>query len=113
MISVLIAQQQTFVRAGLAALLNRQSGVEVIAEAANGDDALEQISAHRPGVALLDVALPGLPGIEVVLRVRDRGLSTPCLSGSGGFSTLGGPITPRMANIVAADANRDARRSLA
>ncbi len=57
---------------------------EVVGEAANGLDALEGILALKPDVAVLDVEMPGLTGLEVVRRLRDRGSRTPVILCSGG-----------------------------
>jgi DNA-binding NarL/FixJ family response regulator len=68
-IRVLIADDHTLVRAGFRGLLRGIEGVEVIAEASDGRAALELIRSLRPDLALLDVSMPGLNGLEVVARV--------------------------------------------
>lgn len=67
-IRVLLADDHTLVRAGIHALLQGLHGIEVVAEAADGREALRLIGACRPDVALLDVAMPGLNGLEVASR---------------------------------------------
>lgn len=69
-IRVLLAEDHTLVRAGLRALLKDAAGVEIVAETGDGQDALRQICAHRPDVALLDIAMPGLNGLDVLIRVK-------------------------------------------
>jgi DNA-binding NarL/FixJ family response regulator len=64
-IRVLLADDHTLVRAGIRSLLETIEGVEVVAESGDGLDALEMIGKHRPDVALLDIGMPGLNGIEV------------------------------------------------
>jgi DNA-binding NarL/FixJ family response regulator len=64
-IRVVIAHSRYLVRAGLRALLEREAGIIVIDEAANGDDAVAVASRLRPDVLLLDVRLPGLDCVEV------------------------------------------------
>jgi len=72
-IRVLIADDQEMVRRGLRRILDSQSDIEVVAEAADGVTALEQAERLLPDVALLDVRMPGLDGLEVTRRLA----STP------------------------------------
>lgn len=65
---MVIADDHALVRAGIRALLERISDVEVIAEAGDGNEALTLIGELRPDIVLLDIAMPGLSGLEV-LRV--------------------------------------------
>jgi DNA-binding NarL/FixJ family response regulator len=69
MIRVLIADDHNLVRAGFRALLQNLEGVEVVAEASEGREALEIIKRSRPDVAMVDIAMPGLNGMEVAARV--------------------------------------------
>jgi DNA-binding NarL/FixJ family response regulator len=69
MIRVVLADDHALVRAGLRALLERIDGVTVVAEAADGRAALAAIEEHKPDVALVDIAMPELNGLEVVGRV--------------------------------------------
>jgi DNA-binding NarL/FixJ family response regulator len=62
-IQVLVADDEALVRAGVRAILATDVGVEVIAEAADGHQAVELVRAHRPHVALLDIRMPGLDGL--------------------------------------------------
>ena len=71
-IRVLLADDHALVRAGFRALLHSLGDVEIVAEAGDGDDALRLIEAHQPDVALLDIAMPGLNGLEVAARVAQR-----------------------------------------
>lgn len=68
-IRVLLADDHTLVRAGIRALLLNIDGVEVIAEAADGETALHLIESHRPDLALLDIAMPRLSGLDVATTV--------------------------------------------
>jgi DNA-binding NarL/FixJ family response regulator len=68
-ISVFLADDHTVVRAGLRALLEAQDDIEVIGEAADGRDMLEQAIELRPDVAILDITMPELNGIEVTARL--------------------------------------------
>ncbi len=67
---VLLAEDHTMVRAGIRELLLKLGYVDVVAEAGNGREALEQIREHRPDVVLMDITMPDLNGLEVLQRVR-------------------------------------------
>ena len=69
---VLLADDHTLVRAGIRSLLEAMDGVEVVAESGDGREALELIGKHRPDVALLDIGMPGLSGLEVAKRASDE-----------------------------------------
>ncbi len=71
-ITVLLADDHTLVRAGLHALLEQIPNVEVVAEAPGGTAALALVEQYQPDIALLDVAMPDLSGLEVARQVRDR-----------------------------------------
>jgi len=79
-IRVLLADDHPALRVGLRVLLEQAPGVEVVAETGDGVQALEQIVALEPDVAVLDCRLPGLPGTEVAAQVRRRGLATRILA---------------------------------
>ncbi|MGZ4272063.1 MAG: response regulator [Solirubrobacteraceae bacterium] len=64
MIRVLLAEDQAMVRGALAGLLSLESDVEVVAQVARGDEVLAAARAHKPDVALLDIEMPGLGGLE-------------------------------------------------
>lgn len=66
-LTCLIADDHPAVVASLTGFLE-QSGIEVIAQARGGEDALAQIEARNPSIALLDVRMPGMGGVEVVRR---------------------------------------------
>lgn len=68
-IRVLLADDHTLLRAGVRSLIEVLPDLHVIAEAANGEEALELIALHDPDVALLDIAMPKLNGLEVTARV--------------------------------------------
>jgi DNA-binding NarL/FixJ family response regulator len=69
-IRVLMAEDHALVRAGLCALLRNVAGIEVIAATGDGQDALRLIHEHRPDVALLDITMPGLNGLDVLARIK-------------------------------------------
>lgn len=67
-IRVLLADDHALVRAGLRALLERLPRVEVVGEAGHGREALQQIASLRPDVALMDIAMAGMNGLEATMR---------------------------------------------
>jgi len=69
-IRILIADDHVTVREGLAAIIERQSDMEVVAEASNGIDAFELWQQKRPDVALLDLRMPGLDGVGAIKEIR-------------------------------------------
>jgi DNA-binding NarL/FixJ family response regulator len=69
-VSLLIADDHGVVRGGLRALLDRQADMEVVAEAADGADALAQALATRPDLCILDVAMPKLTGLQVARELK-------------------------------------------
>lgn len=70
MIRVLLAEDQAMVRGALAALLSREADIEVVAEVARGDTAVETALVARPDVALLDIEMPGGGGLTVAQSLR-------------------------------------------
>ncbi len=71
---ILIVDDHVLVRAGIRALLEKLPGIEVIAEASEGRAALESIRKDTPDIVLMDIAMPGLNGLEATRRiVRDSG----------------------------------------
>ena len=70
MIRVLLADDHTLVREGLRQLLGTAPGIEVAGEAANGDEALALVKANDYDLAVLDLSMPGLAGIDLVKRVK-------------------------------------------
>jgi DNA-binding NarL/FixJ family response regulator len=66
---VLLVEDHGLVRAGFRALLDGISGVYVVGEAADGRSGLSMIRSKKPNVVLMDIALPGLNGLEVLERV--------------------------------------------
>lgn len=69
MVRILIADDHSVVRAGLRALLERQSHFRVIAEASTGEEAIAKAQEVQPDVAVLDIRMPGLSGIEACRRI--------------------------------------------
>ena len=69
MIRVLLADDQTLVRSGFRALLERADDIEVVGEAGNGEEAIALTRAHRPDVVLMDVRMPGTDGLTATRRI--------------------------------------------
>ena len=79
-IRVLVADDQELVRAGLVAVLATQPDFDVVAEAADGLQAVEEVRRHRPDVALMDIRMPHLDGIGATGQIcADARLSTRVL----------------------------------
>ena len=72
MIRVLIAEDHTIVRKGLRSLLDAEPGIEVIAEAKDGQEAVEKTERLRPDVVVTDISMPGLNGLEATRRIKKR-----------------------------------------
>jgi DNA-binding NarL/FixJ family response regulator len=69
LIRILAADDHALLRKGLAAVINAEPDLKLVAEAANGEDAIEKFRAHRPDVVLMDLQMPGLNGIEATVRI--------------------------------------------
>jgi DNA-binding NarL/FixJ family response regulator len=81
-VRILIADDHTLLRAGIRALLENLPGVEVVAEAGNGRDALAAAEVHRPDIVLTDIAMPMMNGLELTTRLGSDfpGIKTIILS---------------------------------
>jgi two-component system response regulator NreC len=73
---VLIADDHPLIRSGLRALLGREREFEVVGEAADGYQALELVEQLKPDVAMLDVSMPRLNGIDVAQKISEKTPST-------------------------------------
>ena len=69
-IRVVIADDHALLREGIHALLSRESDFEVVGEAADGREAIARCRALKPDVVLMDIAMPGLGGLEASLEIR-------------------------------------------
>lgn len=77
MIRVLLVDDQPLIRSGFRALLDLEDDIEVVAEAGDGGQAVELARLHLPDVALVDIRMPGVDGIEATRRIAaDPALST-------------------------------------
>ncbi|TAN03842.1 MAG: response regulator [Rhodanobacteraceae bacterium] len=76
MIRVVLVDDHELVRSGFCLILSGQADIEVVGEASNAEDGLRLIRATAPDVALVDVHMPGMSGIELTERVQRAGLAT-------------------------------------
>ncbi|MBW2096824.1 MAG: response regulator transcription factor [Deltaproteobacteria bacterium] len=70
MIRVLLADDHQIVRAGLCRIVEESAEMQVVAEASDGEEALRLANETKPDVAVIDISMPGLDGLEVVSRLR-------------------------------------------
>jgi two-component system, NarL family, nitrate/nitrite response regulator NarL len=75
-IRVVIADDHAILRDGLRKLLEAEQGFEVVGEAWNGDEAVDVTRRVEPDILLLDLAMPGRPGLEVLRELNDKSLPT-------------------------------------
>ena len=78
MITVLLADDEGMIRSALAALLRLEDDIQVVAECADGTEALAEATRLQPDVCLLDLEMPGLDGVEVAERLR-RTVASRCI----------------------------------
>jgi DNA-binding NarL/FixJ family response regulator len=71
-IRILICDDHALLRGGVATLLSAESDMNLIAEACNGEDAVEKFRMHHPDVTLMDLQMPGLSGIDAIARIRSE-----------------------------------------
>jgi DNA-binding NarL/FixJ family response regulator len=116
---VVIADDHPFYRQGLARLLS-QSGVEVVGQASNGPGAIELVERTAPDVAVVDLNMPGMSGVEVTRRLNERmpasrvlvvsvsaqeeDVTEAILAGASGYVLKDGPVEEVVAGIRAAAA---------
>ena len=72
MIRVLVAEDQAMVRGALSALLGLEADITVVAEVARGDEVVPAAQATKPDVALLDIEMPGLDGLQAAAALREH-----------------------------------------
>jgi len=71
-IRVLLADDHAVVRQGVRQFLEEDPGIEVVAEASDGTEALRLVENHQPDVAVLDIRMPGMSGVGATRRIRER-----------------------------------------
>jgi two-component system, NarL family, response regulator len=72
LIRILIVDDHLVVRVGLRSMIDSQSDMRVVGEAANGREAVELFRAHRPDVVLMDLRMPEMNGVEATVAIRDE-----------------------------------------
>ena len=70
MIRILSVDDHALLREGIAALLGNQTDMELVAEASNGREAVEQFRKHRPDITLMDLQMPEMSGIDAISAIR-------------------------------------------
>src|SRR5664279_6502083 len=69
-LTVLIVDDHPMMRLGIAAIIDDQPDMTVVAQASTGEDAVELWRQHRPHVTLMDLRLPGMSGVEAIRAIR-------------------------------------------
>ena len=72
MIGILSVDDHPLLREGIAALVNSESDMKLVAEATNGKEAIEKFRLHRPDVTLMDLQMPALNGIDAIIGIRSE-----------------------------------------
>lgn len=70
MINVMLVDDHDLVRKGIRRLLDDTSGIKVVAEATDGEQAIQQVRRERPDVILMDVSMPGIGGLEATRKIK-------------------------------------------
>jgi two-component system response regulator DesR len=99
-VRVLLAEDQSMVREALAALLSLEGDIEVVAQVSRGDEVLQAVLEHRVQVAVLDIEMPGMTGIEAAALVKRQSPATKVVIAT----TFGRPGYLRRAMEAGADA---------
>jgi len=71
-ITVAVVDDQALVRSGLAMILDHQTDIEIVAEAATGEEAIDVARQHRPDVMLMDIRMPKMDGLEATSRIVEK-----------------------------------------
>jgi DNA-binding NarL/FixJ family response regulator len=71
-IRILVVDDHPLLREGIAALLAGKKDLELVAQASNGAEGIEQFRKHKPDVTLMDLQMPGLSGIDAIIGIREQ-----------------------------------------
>lgn len=85
-IRVVIADDHHFVRKGLTQFLSEENEIDVVAECADGLDAMKAIHDHRPDLLVLDLRMPRMNGLELLARMKEESIDTPVVLLVGNIS---------------------------
>jgi two-component system nitrate/nitrite response regulator NarL len=113
---IVIADDHETYRGGLARAIRRFGTLDLVGEAADGSEALEVILELSPDIALLDVRMPGLDGLELARRLRELGgIAVVLLTGTDTAEIAGAAEAAGVAGLLSKDMARDdiCRRLLA
>ncbi|MBV9299880.1 MAG: response regulator transcription factor [Verrucomicrobia bacterium] len=72
LIRILTVDDHPLLREGIAALVNAEPDMKLIAEAVNGEEAIEKFRLYRPDVTLMDLQMPSMNGVDAISRIRDE-----------------------------------------
>ncbi len=75
-IKLIIADDHHIFRKGILSIASEDENIEILGEAANGDEALKLIEEKQPDIAILDIDMPGLSGLDVARKIKERKLNT-------------------------------------
>lgn len=75
-VTVVLADDHVMVRNGIRMVLEAEGGIEVVAEAADADEAARRTLGHKPDILLLDLSMPGTPAIEAIPKIVERSPDT-------------------------------------
>jgi two-component system, NarL family, response regulator DesR len=75
-IRIVLAEDQAMVRGALAALLGLEGDLRIVAQAGDGDAAWRDVLAHAPDLLVTDIEMPGMTGLDLALKLQERGLPT-------------------------------------
>lgn len=108
-IRVVIADDQALFREGLRTLLSTRAEVDVVGEAANGEEAVALVGRLHPAVVLMDLQMPVMDGIQATARIRDRWPGTPVLALTtfGDDASLFGALRAGAAGYLLKDVSAD------
>ena len=70
-ITVFLAEDHAVVREGLAELIRREADMDVVGEAGDGEDTVRQVKQLKPDIILMDIAMPGVNGVEATKQIKE------------------------------------------
>src|SRR5450432_3227411 len=70
LIRIFTVDDHALLREGIAALVDAEPDMKLVAEASNGEEAIEKFRLHRPDITLMDLQMPGMNGIEAITRIQ-------------------------------------------